>query len=250
MGTFNTTAQSSDADEFTTEERAAFLTSWGAAKAGGDSGQDFAAKNITADGVHGLLNTLDQYLNLCNGFDRSDGSLYINRLGATTPVQTMYFNKGNGVYNEYVNIVANSFTPFTGCHIIPKEDHDFKIGELICIEAIPNKDTKQPDWRGRYAKRNEKGIFGIVFQEAEESKPKPQIGVNKFYSIACLGDMKILCNNENGDIKYGDELTPSSVKGQAMKADENIHRRKVCGIAGRSHTFTSSEAILLDTTKE
>jgi len=218
---------------------------------GGDSGQDFTARRFTGDESHALLHTIDQYLDLCEGFNRVDGSLYLNRTGATTQIETYYFNKGNGIFNDYADVVANSFTPFTGCHIIPDEGQDFKIGELICIEAKESKDIKQPDWRGRYAEKGENGIFGIVFEEKEQEKAIPEIGVNKFYSIACLGDDKVFCNGENGDIEYGDELCASSTPGVAMKfTGEYKDRNQVCGKAGRSHAFESDETVLIDTTKE
>lgn len=233
------------------------------AKTNGDSGEDFFAKDLNCGGYHNILTEINQSLNLCRGFSRSDGNLYINRHGVTNPVLHMHFNTGDGNPSNYADITANSFTPFTGCHIIPNENQNFKIGELICIEAIPNKDVKQPDWRGRYVKKGQKGIFGVVFQDIEEpimeddgldedGNPKQkQSGVNKFYSIACLGDMKVLCNGENGNIEYGDELCASSIPGVAMKFTGSWEdRNQICGKAGRSHTFTSDEVVLIDTAKE
>ena len=270
MAEFNTTPQSYDAEAFSTAERLAFLTSWGAALVNGSSAQDFTAKslNITGSTEGIILNDLSGGSNeglailwqnaskpeQCSlrQFSRITGSEMRFFTNATNSagnlVQRLKIDENMALFSA--NVTAQSFTPFTGCHVVPNEGQNFKIGELICIEAIGSEDKKQPDWRGRYAKKGENGIFGIVFGENEEPKPIPEIGMNKFYLVACLGDMKVLCNGENGNIEYGDELCASSIEGQAMKADEDIHRRKVCGIAGRSYTFTGDEVILMDTTKE
>ncbi len=51
MAQFNTTGQSFDAAEFTTAERLAFLTSWGAAQINGDSEEDFNTADISAKNI-------------------------------------------------------------------------------------------------------------------------------------------------------------------------------------------------------
>lgn len=160
---------------------------------------------------------------------------------------------GNITENFSANVMtANQYLPFTGCHTAPYKGEDLKPYTLVRLKQNGFLDEKQPNWEVLPAIKGEKGIFGVVYGLEEEPVPEeptqPKMKPVRWI-IAALGDMPIHVCNENGNIEYGDRLTPSSIQGVAMKSTDLLD--PFCGIAGMDVNFTDKDDIVkIGITKE
>lgn len=175
------------------------------------------------------------------------------------------FAKRNGDITENFNaniMTANQYLPFTGCHTTPHKGEDLKPYTLVRLKQNGFIDEKQPNWELLPAIKGEKGIFGVIYgllekpapskptpSEPISSEPTPRKLIPTSWIIAALGDMPIFVCNENGNIEYGDRLTPSSIQGVAMKSTDLLD--PFCGIAGMDVNFKDENDIVkIGITKE
>lgn len=243
---FNTTGQTYTPAELTEQEREDWHSEMGVAKTGGDSSQDFSTLTLRA--YNDQLPS--EWIYIQHGcIGNWDGTQSIP-LPLNAPKTIL--SKPNG------NFQAISFTPFTGCHTAPYKGEDLKPYTLVRLKQNGFLDEKQPNWEVLPAIKGDKGIFGVVYGLEEEpiykqvKTPTPkqkQVGVKKQWIIAALGDMPIHVCNENGNIEYGDRLTPSSIQGVAMKSTDLLD--PFCGIAGMDVNFKDENDIVkIGITKE
>lgn len=240
------------------------------AKKEGDILQDFSCKNFNQRGIVYYYNRAD----VTKRIGIADGRIF--KEDTVTGLIDLPLNANSTILAKpNGTLQAVAFIPFTGCHLAEYQGQDFKDFQLVKIKSTGFSSDNQPIWEASFANPNEKGIFGVVYglnivpvmeeYEEEELQEVPiegtdkteeiqvlvkktrQIGEVKHWMIASVGDMPMFVCGENGNIEYGDKLTPSSINGVAMKANTNS---PVCGIAGQDIIFKSDEIVKIGVTKE
>ena len=160
----------------------------------------------------------------------------INSLELTSVSNNSLSSAGGGVFNGSVS--ATSFSPFTGCHkgelITPIINYDtyydsdnndiFKSGLLVSIVNSEIINISENKFTLELSQNSyDKNVFGVI----------NKVLYNSIYLINSLGEGSILVSNITGDIKLGDYICSSNIKGYGCRQNtENMSNYTVAKCCG------------------
>ena len=152
----------------------------------------------------------------CRLFGISKISPEINTLKLKSSNAQSLYSEGGGLFNGPVS--ASSFSPFTGCHkgeiVTPIINYDtyydssnnniFKSGLIVSIVNSEIINISENKFTLELSKESyDKAVFGVINKVLYEN----------IYLINSLGEGSILVSNITGDIKLGDYICSSNIKG-------------------------------------